>query len=108
MIARIWRGATRAEDRDEYLEYLHRTGLAGYAATEGNQGAAVLCRLDEEKAEFLVLSLWESLDVIQGFAGADVEKAVFFPEDDRFLIERDLSVSHYELLAGVGIKPEAG
>jgi len=26
MIARAWRGATRVEDGEAYLEYLHRTG----------------------------------------------------------------------------------
>jgi hypothetical protein len=31
------------------------------------------------------------------FAGQDIEKAVFYPEDDRFLVERDLSVHHYEV-----------
>ena len=37
MIARTWRGATRAEDGDGYLEYLERTGLAEYRNTAGNE-----------------------------------------------------------------------
>jgi hypothetical protein len=36
----------------------------------------------------------------QGFAGQDIETAVFYPEDDRFLIERDLTVRHYEIAGG--------
>ena len=27
----------------------------------------------------------------------DIDKAVFYPEDDRFLIERELKVAHYEV-----------
>jgi hypothetical protein len=42
-------------------------------------------------------SFWESREAIEGFAGQDIEKAVFYPEDDRFLVERDLSVRHYEV-----------
>jgi heme-degrading monooxygenase HmoA len=43
------------------------------------------------------VSFWESREAIAGFAGQDIEKAVFYPEDDRFLVERDLSVRHYEV-----------
>ena len=39
MIARIWRGATKADRAQDYLEYLRGTGLADYAATPGNHGA---------------------------------------------------------------------
>jgi len=42
------------------------------------------------------MSLWDSLEVVRGFAGDDVDQAVFFPEDDRFLIDRDMTVAHYE------------
>jgi hypothetical protein len=33
MIARIWRGVVRREDRDAYADYIRDTGLAGYEAT---------------------------------------------------------------------------
>ena len=39
MIARIWRGATRREDRAAYADYVARTGLTGYRSTPGNHGA---------------------------------------------------------------------
>jgi hypothetical protein len=34
---------------------------------------------------------------VPGFAGDDVERAVFFPEDDRFLVEREPTVSHFDV-----------
>jgi hypothetical protein len=37
------------------------------------------------------------MDAVKAFAGDDPERAVFYPEDDRFLIERDLTVAHYEV-----------
>ena len=32
-------------------------------------------------------------------AGEEPATAVFYPEDDRFLVDRELTVSHYEVLA---------
>lgn len=50
-------------------------------------------------AEFLTLSLWDSLDAVRAFAGEDVERAVFYPEDDHWLIERDPLARHYLVAA---------
>lgn len=97
MIARIWRGAVRAQDADEYAAYVQETGIKHYKQTPGNRGAWRMRRVDGERAEIITLSFWDSLEAIEGFAGADAEKAVFYPEDDRFLIERDLQVTHYEV-----------
>jgi heme-degrading monooxygenase HmoA len=98
MIARTWRGATKAKDAEAYLEYLHRTGFAEYRKIAGNRGVLGLRRIVNDRAEFLLVSLWESEAAIRQFAGDDIEKAVFYPEDDRFLVDRDDHVSHYEVV----------
>ncbi len=98
MIARSWRGATKAEDAEPYLEYLRQTGLAEYRKTPGNRGVLGLRRVVKDRAEFLLISLWDSAEAIRRFAGDDLEKAVFYPEDERFLVERDDHVSHYEVV----------
>lgn len=97
MIARIWRGATREETADEYVEYLRRTGLKEYRQTPGNRGAYVLRRILGDRAEFVTLSFWDSEESIRAFAGEDIEKAVFYPEDDRFLVAREPTAEHYEV-----------
>lgn len=97
MIARIWRGAIRAQDADEYAAYVEETGIAGYRRTPGNRGAWLLRRTDGERTEIVTMSFWDSREAIEGFAGEDIEKAVFYPEDDRFLVERDLRVTHYDV-----------
>lgn len=99
MIARMWRGGTRAEDAEAYAGYVARTGIAAYAATPGNRGSWLLCRIEGDLAEFLTLSLWDSLDAVRAFAGEDVERAVFYPEDDHWLIERDPLARHYLVAA---------
>jgi heme-degrading monooxygenase HmoA len=53
-----------------------------------------------DRTEFLTFSLWESLDAIKAFAGEDYETAVYYPEDERYLVERDDTCSHYEVVGG--------
>jgi len=97
MIARTWRGWTRTADAEEYVAYLEQTGLREYRATPGNLGAWVLHRDEGDRTEFVTLSFWESLDAARGFAGDDVERAVFYPEDDRFLVDREETVAHWQV-----------
>jgi hypothetical protein len=54
-----------------------------------------------EKAEayLLLLTLWDSLDAIRAFAGPDMERAKYYPEDEAFLLELEPTVTHYEVLA---------
>jgi heme-degrading monooxygenase HmoA len=61
----------------------------------------------EERTEFITLSLWSSMEAVRSFAGEDAERAVFYPEDDRYLIERETTVTHYEVVAGAGENPRS-
>ena len=73
-------------------------GTPGYAAIPGNRGVVTLRRLADDRAEFLLISFWESEEAVRAFAGADMNRAVFYPEDDRFLIARDDHVNHYQVV----------
>jgi heme-degrading monooxygenase HmoA len=96
----MWRGWVRTEDRDAYVAYIEGTGMAEYRQTPGNQGARMLTRdLDDGRTEIVTLSFWESREVIHGFAGEDINRAVFYPEDDRYLVGREETVTHYEVHA---------
>ena len=97
MIARIWRGAVRAQDAAAYAAYVQRTGIEGYQGTPGNRGAWLLQRIEGDRAEFITVSFWDSREAIEAFAGQDINTAVFYPDDDQFLIERDLTVNHYQV-----------
>lgn len=101
MIARTWRGVTRTADADRYADYVTATGLRAYGETPGNLGALLLrraVRTSGDETEFLIVSLWESREAVERFAGPAPERAVFYPEDDRFLVRRDLTVDHYEVV----------
>jgi antibiotic biosynthesis monooxygenase (ABM) superfamily enzyme len=97
VIARVWRGTTRAADADAYAAYIEESGVGPARALAGARGSLVLRRTVGDRAEFETIILFDSLDDVRAFAGDDLEAARFFPEDDRYLVERDLRVSHHEV-----------
>ena len=99
MIARIWHGVLkRKSEASEFADYVMQTGVKSVQVTQGNRGVYVLKRVDEERAEFFFISLWESFDAIRRFAGEDVEKAVYHSRDKDFLVELEPKVKHFEVL----------
>lgn len=99
MIARVWTGAVPEAKGDRYLDYLNRTGVKGCRSTPGNRGVYVLRRDRDGRAEFTFVSLWESRRSIEAFAGPDIGKAVYYPEDREFLLEMSPGVEHFEVVA---------
>ena len=98
MIARMWRGWVATDRAAEYVTYIEETGMAEYRRTPGNRGAQMLTRdTGGGRTEVITMSWWESLDSIRGFAGDDISRAVFYPEDDDYLLDRDQTVFHYEV-----------
>jgi heme-degrading monooxygenase HmoA len=100
MIARSWRGAVKNEDAEAYAAYIDETGMREYAETPGNIGAYMLARPAGGLTEIVTFSLWDSMDAVRAFAGDDVDAAVYYPEDDRYLVERDEHCTHWEVVRG--------
>lgn len=98
MIARVWRGQTRAEDAARYLDYLRRTGLLDVRATPGNRGVQIQRRIVEDRAEFVFTSYWDSMDAIRGFAGDDVHRARYYPEDEEMLLALPAGIDHFDVV----------
>jgi heme-degrading monooxygenase HmoA len=98
VIARTWTGVVRRADADAYADYIRDTGFAEYGRTAGNRGAWMLRRDDGDRTEVSTLSMWDSVDAIKAFAGEDIEAAVLYPEDERYLIDGESSVTHYEVV----------
>jgi heme-degrading monooxygenase HmoA len=97
MTARVWTGVVRRDDAEAYAAYVRDTGFVRYAETAGNRGAWMLRRDTGDRTELVTLSLWDSTDAIRAFAGQDIEAAVLYPEDERYLIEPS-TVAHYEVI----------
>jgi heme-degrading monooxygenase HmoA len=98
MIARIWHGVTAAAKSEEYLDYLNETGVPDYRGTRGNRGVYVLRRVEGERAHFLTLSIWDSIEDVKRFAGADPSTAKYYPADEEFLLGFEPTVEHYEVV----------
>jgi heme-degrading monooxygenase HmoA len=98
VIARQWRGWVRTEQTADYVAYIERTGLKGYRDTPGNAGAQMWTRdLGDGRTEVVTVSLWQSRSDIEGFAGPDIDVAVFYPEDDGYLVDRETTVLHFQV-----------
>lgn len=101
MIARTWHGVVRAHDAEVYYAYLMRTGIPDYRRTPGNRSVYVLRRAEGDTVHFLLVTLWDSLEHIRAFAGDDLEKAHYYPEDEKYLLELEPRVLHYEVLEAI-------
>ncbi len=98
MKVRTWRGYTKTSDADAYFEYLKISGIEEYQKIPGNKGLNVIRRDSDGKTEFLLISFWDSIESIRSFAGTNIDKAIFYEEDEKYLIEFDKHVTHYDLL----------
>lgn len=99
MIARIWHGWANGENADRYEALLRAEILPGIHRIEGYVGAYLLRHEAGGEAEFVTVTLWESLDAVRAFAGEDYEAAVV-PSEARALLSRfDERSVHYEILA---------
>ena len=101
MIARVWRGAVHPGRGDAYAAYLDTTGVRDVRATPGNRGVLVLRRDAPDQTEFVFISLWESMEAIRRFAGDDVERARYYPEDREFLLHLEPTVTHHTVTASL-------
>ena len=100
MIARIWNGRTPLEKSDEYFDFLKKRAVPDYESVSGNRGVYLLREHRDSTAHFLTLTFWDSLESIRGFAGDDLTKAKYYPEDKGFLLEFEERVRHYEVFEG--------
>jgi heme-degrading monooxygenase HmoA len=104
MTVRMWRGRASAERASQYVQHATGTVFPSLRKVEGHRGAYLLPRAINGAVEFVVLTLWESMDAVRRFAGADAERAVVEPEAQTILSELDESVTHFEVVHG----PERG
>jgi hypothetical protein len=96
-ILREWRAEIHRELKQEYVDYVRATGIAEYRRREGNLGALIAVRdLDSERSEIVTLSWWKNEASIKAFAGDDISRSRYYPEDDRYLLTRPETVQHYE------------
>ena len=99
MICRIWHGRTPRARADAYQAFLAQRAIPDYRSVSGNLDVAILRRDEGEVSHFLTVTHWQSEAAIRAFAGDDLLKAKYYPEDQDFLLEFEETVQHYTVTA---------
>ena len=98
MIGRIWHGWTARANAGAYESLLRSEVLPGIHRVPGHRGAFLLRRDAGSEIEFVTLTLFDDLNAVRAFAGADYEAAVVPPAARRLLARWDARSQHYEVL----------
>jgi len=96
MIARIWHGRTKTSDAEIYRQYVMDTGIVGYRSIKGNLGAQIWQQQEGDITHICTISWWKDYETIKAFADDDYEKAKYYDEDKKYLLEFEPKVQHYE------------
>ena len=95
MIARMWTGWTIHEDADSYEQFVHAHVFPHLRTIDGYQGGYILRHDADADVEFVVMTLFTSLDAVRAFAGPDATVAVIEPEARRLLSRVEPRARHY-------------
>lgn len=101
-ILRLWKGRATAAKAGDYVRHASKTVFPEVQALPGHRGAYLLRRSVDSSVEFTVLTLWDSMDAVRGFAGTDPERAVVEPAARAALSDFDETVTHYEVVVHTG------
>lgn len=94
MIARVWRATATPEGAEAYREHFTNSVLPTLRRLDGHRGAYLFRSDRDDLVELEVMTLWESQEAIQAFAGPDTTTAVVEPEAQAVLLSYDKTVSH--------------
>jgi heme-degrading monooxygenase HmoA len=95
---RMWGARATITGAEEYVQHAAKRVFSKLREIEGHRGAYLLRRTVDGAVEFVVLTLWESIDAVRRFAVVDLNKAVVEPEARAFLTSFDDPASHFEVV----------
>src|SRR4051794_1076447 len=97
MVERHWKGITRFSEVANYIHHLRSDTFPAVKKITGFIRFSILYRPVDIGTEFLIITVWESLDDIRKFAGADVEQAVVPAVVKGMMVEWEERATHYEV-----------
>jgi heme-degrading monooxygenase HmoA len=97
-VTRIWSAQTTPAQAPAYVDHLKGQVLPILRTLDGFAGVLLLQRAVAGAVEIIVITFWESLEAIRGFAGPDLEGAVVADEAAALLTHFDRQVRHYEVI----------
>ena len=99
MILRIWRAYADTSSADRYPRHLLDNVRPELERIAGFRGLLLVTRRHGDEVEYVVQTLWDSMDAIRTFAGPNPERAVVEPAAAAVLLRFDETVDHYEVLS---------
>jgi heme-degrading monooxygenase HmoA len=97
MIERHWKGIARPSEATNYVHHLRMDTFPAVAKITGFIRSSILYRPVDKGTEFLIITVWESLDAIRQFAGTDAEEAVVPAVVQEMMVEWEERAAHYEV-----------
>jgi heme-degrading monooxygenase HmoA len=101
MISRHWTCVARRDQADRYVSHLEDDTFPKLASLPGFVRATILRRDVDAGTEFRIVTVWDSVQSIRAFAGADVEAAVVPDKVQPMLVDYDRRAVHYEVVTAV-------
>jgi heme-degrading monooxygenase HmoA len=98
MIERHWKGISRSSEATNYIHHLRMDTFPALAKINGFIRSSILYRQVDKGTEFLIITVWESLDAIRQFAGTDAEQAVVPAVVEEMMVEWEERAAHYEVV----------
>jgi heme-degrading monooxygenase HmoA len=98
MIVRMWHGRVPTDKADRYRAFLNARAIPDYQSVAGNEAVYILERAAGAETHFITMTFWRDEAAIRAFAGADLTRAKYYPEDEEFLLEFEPNVVHYEVV----------
>ena len=103
MIARLWSARTSTALSTKYMEHFWQVVAPSLRKFEGYVSAQLLVRSQAELVEILVITVWQSYQAIDAFAGPNRDVAVVAPEAAELLVDYDRRVRHFEIAQVDGV-----
>ncbi|MEO1658146.1 MAG: antibiotic biosynthesis monooxygenase [Pseudomonadota bacterium] len=95
MILRTWHGRTKKSDGDAYEAFMIERAAPDYGRIDGLERLYFTRRDEGDVSHFLLVTLWASMDAVKAFAGDDPAKPKYYPEDEKYLLEKEnASLNH--------------
>jgi heme-degrading monooxygenase HmoA len=104
----MWRAQSTVKEAAEYARHATTKVFPSLRALEGHRGAYLLRNQVDDRVEIVVLTLWESMDAVRRFAGADPNRAVIEPDARAVLTSFDDFVAHFEVIYEPEMEPNSG
>lgn len=96
-IVRTWHGRTHLTDAGTYEAFMRERAAPDYASVDGLKQLFFTRRDEGDISHFLLITIWDSIEAVKKFAGEDPSAAKYYPEDDKYLLEKEASSLNHRL-----------